>query len=241
MDQPVKKRAATLLGNTKAALSALNAKFKALPIPPEANTRQTLGSLLALAANPAATSNTAQIILQVSQMRKSLMRSLKSSRTELQALKDDAGKWIDLANYVEGKSSSPPEGTPLHLEQAAIRVRSACEAGVLPTSTGVTLAGEIRRHGMAALSYLSETQKRIDRVISAGEVAVYGQSDAFFARIKTHQGFTPKDRMRLERHAIAVARVAANRRKRHASQYFAPRDLTKIYKHLELSASGVDV
>ncbi len=239
MDQPVRKQAADIIGKSKVAVSAINFKFAALKLPPAATPTQSVGSLLAMAITAGKTHTADSIILEAAQIRRNAKRQIAECEKKLAELKDGSNLWFQLSDFLTSKQAVLPTTVPEYLARAANLVRSAALTGAIPASTLQTLSEEVKRNAMTSLSYLSDTEKKLARISSAGMVASAVQADAFFSRIKHHQGFTEKDQQRLKRYAPIVAKVASERRIKHAEAHFQPHEFKRVYKSFE--TSGVEL
>ncbi len=158
---------------------------------------------------------------------------------QLAELKSASDLWFQLSDFLTSKQAVLPTSVPAYVARAATLVRAAALAGALPSSTLQTLSEELKRNAMHSLSFLSETEKRLARVKSAGGVACALQTDSFISRIKSHKGFTAKCRARLEKYSPIVHRIAVERRKAHAEVHFTEHQIRHTYKNYEQTATGV--
>ena len=237
MDSAIRKEAAGLIGRAKTAVSVLNAKFVSLKIPPVATPNQSVGSLMKMLITNGSTHDANSLILESSKIRRETKATMADCAKKLEELKAGANHWFAVADFLKGDLHTLPNAVPEYLARAAGLVKSASMSGAIPASTVLTLIDELKRNGMTSLSYLQETTKRLERIHSASLVACASQSDAFFSRIKHHKGFTLKDQQRLQRHAPIVARIAADRRLKHAAEHFKPHEFKRVYKNFETEVS----
>ncbi len=156
---------------------------------------------------------------------------------QLDDLRESAGHWFSTADFLKGELHVLPAEIPAYLARAAMLVKSAAASGSIPASTLLTLIDELKRNGTTALSYLSETEKKLNRIRSAGMVAAAVQADAFFSRIKNHAGFNQKDLQRLRKYAPIVAHIAKERRLKHAAEHFQPHEFKRVYKNFEVEVA----
>lgn len=234
MDSPVRKTAAGIIGKAKTAVSLVNSKFLALKLPPAATPNQSVGSLFAMALAHGKTHTADSIILESALIRRSAKVTMTECEEQLFGLKKSANHWFALSDFLKGESQTLPLETPEYMARAATLIKSAATSGTIPAVTLLTLIDEINRNAMTSLSYLSETEKRLARIKSAGGVAVAAQTEAFLTKIAKHEGFTKKDQARLKRHIPFVAKVASERRLQHAAQHFEPHQFKRVYKNYEV-------
>lgn len=234
MDSPIRKQASGIIGRAKSSVSLINAKFTSLKLPPAATPQQSVGSLLAMAITAGKTHTADSVILEASKIRRESKMQHAECEKQLSDLKASADLWFQLSDFLTSKQAVLPPTVPEYVARAATLVRSAALAGSLPASTLKTLSDELTRNATTSLSYLSETEKRLARIKSAGGVAVAVQSSDFFDRIKYHKGFTAKDQQRLKRYAPIVAKVASERRLKHAAAHFEPHQFKRVYKNFEV-------
>lgn len=237
MDSPIRKQAADIVGRAKSSVSLINAKFQSLKLPPSASPQQSVGALLAMALAHGKTHSADSLIFEASKIRRQSKMTLQECEKQLSDLRQSATHWLDLSAFLKGESQTLPIEIPEYLARAATLVKSAATSGAVPAVTLLTLIDEVNRNATTALSYLKETEKRLLRVKSAGSVAVAVQSEAFFDRIKSHDGFTSNDQARLKRYLPYVSKVASERRLRHAAQHFAPHEFKRVYKNYEVEVS----
>lgn len=239
MNSPIRQKAADIIGRAKTAVSVINAKFTALKLPPSATPQQSVGSLLAMAITAGRTHSADSIIAEAAQIRRQSKMTMVECEKQLSELKSGADHWFAVADFLKGDLHTLPNAVPEYLARSAMLVKSAAASGAIPASTVLTLIDELKRNGMSALSFLSQTDKKLTRIKSAGLVAAAVQADAFFSRIKSHKGFSLKDQSRLQKYAPIVARVARDRRKAHAEAHFQPHEFQRVYKSFE--TSGVEL
>lgn len=234
MDHPIRKQAADIIGRAKSSVSLINSKFLALKLPPSATPRQSVGSLLAMAITHGKTHTADSIILESALIRRSAKVTMVECEAQLFELKKSANHWFDLSAFLKGDSQTLPIAIPEYLARSATLIKSAATSGAIPAVTLLTLIDEVNRNAMTSLSYLSETEKRLARIKSAGGVAVAAQTESFLTKIAKHEGFTKKDQARLKRHIPFVAKVASERRLQHAANHFEPHQFKRIYKNFEV-------
>jgi hypothetical protein len=187
------------------------------------------------------TQDASSIINSASQIRRQSKATFLECEKQLLELKAGANHWLDVSAFLKGDSQVLPIKIPEYVARAANLVKSAATSGSIPATTLLTLVDEINRNSMHALSYLKETEKRLARIKSASGVAIAVQSESFFDRIKSHDGFTASDQARLKRYLPFVAKVASERRLKHAASHFEPHSFKRVYKNLELTATGVEL
>jgi hypothetical protein len=172
----------------------------------------------------------------------SIKGEMKTKMDSAASMLDKAGKtavaFEALADFLQGKSSVPPDGLPQPVIDAARVVKRAAEAGLYQPKS---LSDEVRRHATSALVMLADSKKTLARVKSAGQVAFQHRAWQTYAKAASHDGYSRADRKRLEMTEYRYEALYKGHKRKHAEKFFEAVEFAKSFKGIEMKHSGVEV